>query len=115
MPLISLKPPKRWPALQAVEKLLAIAIAAWNITLFPVGERAQRLRELSTTLPAEARTDFLELIQAMMTRKEQHFAQHTRYILNSELTERWASYHLNVVSTLLPSGQARPGDPEEKP
>ena len=103
------------PDRQAVEKLLAMAIAAWNITLFPVGERAQRLRELSTTLPAEARTDFLELIQEMMTRKEQHFAQNTRYILNYELTERRASYHLNVLSTLLPLGQAVPADPEEKP
>jgi len=52
----------------AVEKLLTMAIAAWNVTLFPVGERAQRLRGLSTTLPAEARTDFLALIQEMMTR-----------------------------------------------
>ena len=32
---------------------LALAIVAWNVTLFPEGERAQRLRELSTTLPAE--------------------------------------------------------------
>jgi hypothetical protein len=103
------------PDRQAVEKLLAVAIAAWNITLFPVGERAQRLSELSTTLPAEARTDFLELIQDMMTRKAHHFAQHTRYILNYELTERRASYHLNVLSTLLPAGQAALADPEEKP
>jgi hypothetical protein len=102
------------PDREAVEKLLAMAIAAWNVTLFPVGERAQRLRELSTTLPAEARTDFLELIQAMMIRKERYFAQNTRYILNYELTERKASYHLNVLSTLLPSGQAVPADPDEQ-
>jgi hypothetical protein len=100
---------------EAVEKLLTMAIAAWNITLFPVGERAQRLRELSTTLPAEARTDFLALIQEMMTRKERYFAHNTRYILNYELTERRASYHLNVLSTLLPPPQAVPADPEEKP
>ena len=56
------------PDREAVEKLLTMAIAAWNVTLFPVGERAQRLRGLSTTLPAEARTDFLALIQEMMTR-----------------------------------------------
>jgi hypothetical protein len=102
------------PDREAVEKLLTMAIAAWNVTLFPVGERAQRLRELSTTLPAEARTDFLALIQEMMTRKERYFAQNTRYILNYELTERRASYHLNVLSTLLPSGQAVPVDTDEK-
>src|SRR5215471_10620019 len=61
------------PDREAVEKLLTMAIAAWNVTLFPVGERAQRVHELSTTLPAEARTDFLVLIQEMMTRKEQYF------------------------------------------
>ena len=49
------------PEREAVEKLLTLAIAAWNVTLFPVAERAQRLHELSTTLPAEARTDFLAL------------------------------------------------------
>jgi len=70
------------PDREAMEKLLAMAIAAWNVALFPGGERAQRLRELSTTLPAEARADFLALIQEMVARKERDFAQHTRYILN---------------------------------
>jgi hypothetical protein len=73
------------PDREAMEKLLAMAIVAWNVTLFPVGERAQRLRELSTTLPAEARTDFLALIREMVARKERDFAQNTRYILNYEL------------------------------
>ena len=70
------------PDREAMEKLLAMAIAAWNVALFPGGERAQRLRELSTTLPAEARTDFLALIREMIARKERYFAQYTRYILN---------------------------------
>src|SRR6266571_5026329 len=58
------------PDREAMEKLLAMAIVAWNVPLFPVGERAQRLHELSTTLPAEARTDFLGLIREMIARKE---------------------------------------------
>jgi len=103
------------PDREAMEKLLAMAIVAWNVTLFPVEERAQRLRELSTTLPAEARTDFLALIREMVVRKERYFAQNTRYILNYELTEGRESYHLNVLSTLLPPPQAVPADPEEKP
>jgi len=70
------------PNREAMEKLLAMASAAWNVALFPGGERAQRLRELSTTLPAEARTDFLALIREMIARKERYFAQYTRYILN---------------------------------
>src|SRR4029453_17450137 len=69
------------PDREAMEKLLAMAIVAWNVPLFPVGERAQRLRELSTTLPAEARTDFLALIREMVARKEGDFGQHPRYIL----------------------------------
>jgi hypothetical protein len=103
------------PDREAVEKLLALAIAAWNVALFPGGERAQRLRELSTTLPAEARADFLALIQELVARKEQDFAQYTRYILNYELTEQRESYHLNVLSTLPPSGQALPADTDEQP
>jgi hypothetical protein len=98
-----------------MEKLLAIAIAAWNVALFPGGERAQRLRELSTTLPAEARTDFLALIREMIARKERYFAQYTRYILNYELTEQRESYHLDVLSTLPPPRQAELANPEEKP
>jgi hypothetical protein len=103
------------PDREAMEKLLAMASAAWNVALFPGGERAQRLRELSTTLPAEARTDFLALMREMVARKERDFAQYTRYILNYELTERRARYHLNVLSTLLPPPQAELADPEEKP
>jgi len=103
------------PDREAMEKLLAMAIVAWNVPLFPGGERAQRLRELSTTLPAEARTDFLALIREMIARKERYFAQNTRYILNYELTEGRESYHLNVLSTLLPPPQAVPADSEEKP
>ena len=103
------------PDREAMEKLLALAIAAWNVTLFPEGERAQRLRELSTTLPGEARTDFLALIREMVARKERDFAQNTRYILNYELTEGRERYHLNVLSTLLPPPRAVPADPEEKP
>ena len=103
------------PDREAVEKLLTLAIAAWNMTLFPVAERAQHLRELSTTLPAEARTDFLALIEEMITRKERDFAQHTRYILNYALTERRASYHLNVLSTLLPPPEAELPAPEAQP
>ncbi len=103
------------PDREAMEKLLAMAIAAWNVALFPVEERAQRLRELRTTLPAEARMDFLALMREMMARKERYFAQNTRYVLNYELTERREGYHLNVLSTLLPPPQAVPADPEEKP
>jgi hypothetical protein len=103
------------PDREAMEKLLALAIAAWNVALFPGGERAQRLRELSTTVPAAARADVLALIQEMVTRKERDFAQYTRYILNYELTERRASYHLNVLSTLPPPPQAELADPEEQP
>ena len=94
--------------------LLAMGIVAWNVPLFPVGERALRLRELSTTLPAEARTDFLALIREMIARKERYFAQNTRYILNYELTEGRESYHLNVLSTLLPPPQVS-ADAEKKP
>ncbi len=32
-----------------------------------------------------------------------------------DLTERRTSYHLNVLSTLLPPPQAELADPEEKP
>ena len=103
------------PDREAMEKLLAMAIAAWNVALFPGGERAQRLRELSTTLPAEARADFLALIQEMVARKERDFAQHTRYILNYELTEQRERYHLNVLSTLPPPQQAELADLEEQP
>ena len=54
-----------------MEKLLAMAIVAWNVPLFPVGERAQRLRELvRPAFQAEARADFLALIWEMIEHKE---------------------------------------------
>src|SRR4029453_9828098 len=80
------------PDREAMEKLLALAIAAWNVALFPGGERAQRLPELRGAVAAEAREDVLELIEEMVARKERAFAQHTRYILNYELTEQRERY-----------------------
>src|SRR2546430_9673515 len=102
------------PDREAMEKLLAMAIVAWNVPLFPGGERAQRLRELSTTLPAEAHTDFLALIREMIARKERYFPQNTPYILNYELTTCRGSYPLNPPPTLLPPPQAAPPDSAEK-
>jgi hypothetical protein len=78
------------PAREAVEKLLTMAITAWNISLFPVGERAQRLRELSTTLPAEARPDFLALIQEMVARKERYFAHSIEFSGNALSPSQWS-------------------------
>jgi hypothetical protein len=72
------------PDREAMEQLRAMASAAWNVALFPGGERAQRLRELSPTLPAEARTDFLALMREMVARKERDFAEYTRYSLHDE-------------------------------
>jgi hypothetical protein len=87
-------------------KLLAIAVFAWNLTLMPEDQQQQELDKIVTELAKgqgrQMKQDIREILEEMMERKRQFFAQHQRYILDFELRERRNDFHLSVVSSLLP-------------
>lgn len=84
---------------EACWKLLAVAIVAWNATLFPEKDRLSRLDELIVTLPEDAREDSRQIIEELMVRKEKFFSQHRRMIIDFELADSGEQWHLSVMST----------------
>jgi hypothetical protein len=84
----------------AMHRLIITAIVAWNTALEPPEKHAELLQSFIKTLPPDAVEDFEAIVREMIERKNKHFAQHTRQIVNYELTEMDDSYHIFVASTL---------------
>lgn len=85
------------------ETLLATALIAWNVTLFPEAERASFLDELIDSLPEEARQDGKEIIHAMIVRKERFFSRYRRLIVDFEVSDTGSGWYLTVASTPFPA------------
>jgi hypothetical protein len=84
---------------EAMHRLLATALVAWNTALMPEAERAESLKVVSENLPPDTVEDFYAIVEEMVERKERYFAQYNRYILEYELTETENDYHIAVIST----------------
>lgn len=88
-------------------KLLGIAVFAWNLALLPENKQQPELDKIVTELTRwqgrQMKQDVRKILEEMMERKRDFFAQHQRYILDFELKERRHDFHLSVVSTLVPT------------
>ena len=85
---------------EELRKLLTLASAAWNAALLPPTEREKIVRETEETLPAEVRHDYRAILEPLIERKQEHFAENRRGILNFELTMGPTGPYLRVMSTL---------------
>ena len=93
---------------EAYRKLLTLAITAWNISLLPEEEQQGMIDNVLETMPAtseEVKADLREIVNMLIARKKTYFSEHTRMIVEFELTDTGRGYHLSVASTLeeLPS------------
>jgi hypothetical protein len=85
-------------------KLLGVAATAWNTALLPADERdsaldsalAEGLGDLAESLRLELRA----LIEALIARKDAHFVDNRRAIVDFTLQGTRDGYHLSVASTL---------------
>jgi hypothetical protein len=88
----------------AFRKLLHLGMLAWNAALLPEGQRRAMIDEMLAAGLARAseadRARARELVEALVRRKEEHFATNRRAIVSFELTDRGDDYHLSVASTL---------------
>ena len=84
---------------EALQRLLATAVVAWNTTLFPVQERKTHIEEVLEALPKEVRADGRAIINEMMERKEKYFSEYKRMIIDYEVTDTGKDYQLTVIST----------------
>jgi hypothetical protein len=85
---------------QQFEALVQIATIVWNATLLPARERGEALRELESLVPPEGREGMKDLVTDMIRRKETHFADITRGIVDVQVTWTPTGPHLSVMSTL---------------
>ncbi len=88
---------------QAMEKLIALAIVAWNVALLEGTERQELLdSSVAAILEAageESKDDLLDILDAMIRRKDRFFADNKRFILHYHLSEDKQGFHLSVAST----------------
>lgn len=85
---------------QDYEKLLMLAIMAWNTALLPEDTREEKLEKILVESVSPIPKEIKGFIYALIERKERYFHQYKRGILNFELSDTGHDYHLSVISTL---------------
>jgi hypothetical protein len=89
-----------WQTEEQLQKLLVVAIVAWNAAVAGGSQGEELIRSTMATLPPDAQEDFLTIIVALVERKQRFFADNTRLIINYQLTMNPDGPHLLVASTL---------------
>ena len=91
------------PTREAYEKLITVAMVAWNTALLPKDQRQRMLDEaikpILTSSGTKAAQDFKAIMNDLIERKERLFPNNRRFIVSYELSETKDNYHLSVAST----------------
>ncbi len=93
---------EQWRTEEDLRRLLPVAIIVWNAALVSGREREELLQGALDALPPGARQDGRTLLEELIRRKEAHFADNHRLVLDYQLTMRPAGPHLSVISTFEP-------------
>jgi hypothetical protein len=92
---------------EAFERLIVMAMVAWNSTLLAGTARQELLDLFKETLPSdndqEWQSDAEQILAQMMRRKERHFPDNQRFIIDYRVSESRDEYKLAIVSTPLQS------------
>jgi len=90
---------------QAFERLIVLAMVAWNATLLEGHARQELLDLFKGTLPSDSdqewQPDIEQLLAKLMRRKERHFADDQRFIIDYRVSESRDEYNLAISSTPL--------------
>jgi len=90
-----------------VKKIIGVGIMAWNLSLFPEGERRKLLVQVVEDLSPE--TEDVKAMHETMTwlidRKMQYFDRHKRHILEFRLSDLGDRYGLQVFSLDVPGNR----------
>jgi hypothetical protein len=80
------------------EKLLSIAVIAWNLALTPVDERQPIIDQAFGKSDPKFQEDLCGILDEMIVRKESHFDDHKRRIIEFQLKNFDDAVHLSVAS-----------------
>ena len=85
-------------------KVLTLATMAWNASFLPEEQREKMITDvMDKGLPeadAKLKADLRKVVDEMIARKQVHFAEYKRDIVDFELTDTGEGYHLTVASTM---------------
>lgn len=88
---------------EAHQKLLMLAIVAWNAALLPEEDQQDIVDKAVEAIPAASwamRAYMRAFMSELIERKKTYFSEYTRMIIDFELTDRGEDYYLSVASTL---------------
>lgn len=90
---------------EAFERLIVLAMVAWNASLLEGDARQELLDVFKETLPSdsdlEGQADFEQVLAQLMRRKERYFADLRRFIIDYRVSETRDEYNLAIISTPL--------------
>ena len=88
----------------AYEKLIVLAVVAWNAAILTGSERKAlidiTIQAITKSAGEEWRQDAGNTIAMLMRRKERYYAADHRLIVDYRLTETQNEYHLSVASVV---------------
>ena len=86
----------------AYRKLLTLGVVAWGAALLPKKEQQDRVDSILSkgipTADGELETGLKEIVNRLIVRKETHFSEYRRDIIDFELKDTGSGYHLSVAS-----------------
>ena len=95
---------------QDYEKLLSLAMIAWNAALLPQPQR--ELDSMLTQVPEQYAPDLRLTVTELIERKQKHFAADRREIMSFRVDDLPdGSWYLTVASSLEPVPEGRPTNP----
>ena len=81
-------------------KLMALAVVAWNAALLPKDKQKEMVDEIIGSLSLSDTEGLKQIIEAMIERKRRYFPDNTRFIAEYHLSESREGFHLSVASSL---------------
>jgi hypothetical protein len=90
-----------WKTREDLNKLLGIAVIAWNAALMQGNERKEIIENALNALPPEIRQDIKGIVDEMIQRKDKHFANNKRFIMNYQVTMTRKGPYVTALSTLI--------------
>ena len=84
---------------ESFEKLVTIAVIAWNTSLLPRSAQTKAINDLLTSLPPETQADARSILKDLMQQKREYFGKIRRAIIDFEVTDTRDGFHLTVAST----------------
>ena len=90
----------------AMERLLTLAVIAWNAALFKESERQEIINQIITDKifqgEQKLKAEIKEIVKEMSARKELYFSEYKQMIVDFEVKDVGCGYQIAVASTLSP-------------